>query len=187
MDKDKWGCLIWVVIILVIGYNIWTDDNQADTNSADEIAQVQENSKAKEKKKCDRLEKKVKSIDGLDWNQMNRREKSSAYLDSIAYLECWNKGLYKKFNEELPLIEAQSMIDEIYAYEKFQNASLDVVTATSISFVLKRSGGGYGDTYGDLDCSDFSNQAEAQEVLDEDPSDPHDLDRDGDGIACEWN
>jgi micrococcal nuclease len=39
---------------------------------------------------------------------------------------------------------------------------------------------------GDLDCSDFSTQEEAQEVLDRDPSDPNRLDgTDNDGIACE--
>lgn len=37
----------------------------------------------------------------------------------------------------------------------------------------------------DLDCSDFATQEDAQAELDKDPSDPHDLDRDGDGIACE--
>ncbi len=37
----------------------------------------------------------------------------------------------------------------------------------------------------DLDCSDFRTQAEAQRVLDADRSDPHRLDSDRDGIACE--
>ena len=37
----------------------------------------------------------------------------------------------------------------------------------------------------DLDCSDFSTQAEAQAVLDADPSDPHGLDAEGDGVPCE--
>ena len=37
----------------------------------------------------------------------------------------------------------------------------------------------------DLDCSDFASQAEAQEVLDDDPSDPNGLDADSDGEACE--
>src|SRR5690606_4852345 len=36
-----------------------------------------------------------------------------------------------------------------------------------------------------LNCSDFDTQEEAQAVLDADPSDPHGLDGDGDGIACE--
>ena len=38
---------------------------------------------------------------------------------------------------------------------------------------------------GDLDCSDFASQAEAQENLA--PGDPDGLDGDGDGIACEDN
>lgn len=37
----------------------------------------------------------------------------------------------------------------------------------------------------DLDCGDFSSQAEAQESLS--PGDPHGLDGDSDGIACEDN
>jgi micrococcal nuclease len=36
-----------------------------------------------------------------------------------------------------------------------------------------------------LDCADFETQEEAQEIFDEDPSDPHYLDGDGDGVACE--
>jgi micrococcal nuclease len=37
----------------------------------------------------------------------------------------------------------------------------------------------------DCDCSDFATQAEAQAVLDGIPGDPHFLDGDSDGIACE--
>jgi hypothetical protein len=37
----------------------------------------------------------------------------------------------------------------------------------------------------ELDCEDFASQAEAQEVLKDDPSDPNNLDADGDGKACE--
>ena len=36
----------------------------------------------------------------------------------------------------------------------------------------------------DLDCEDFETQEEAQEVLDEDPADPNNLDPNRDGIAC---
>jgi endonuclease YncB( thermonuclease family) len=36
-----------------------------------------------------------------------------------------------------------------------------------------------------LNCSDFTNQADAQAVLRADPSDPNGLDTDRDGIACE--
>jgi MYXO-CTERM domain-containing protein len=38
---------------------------------------------------------------------------------------------------------------------------------------------------GDLDCSDFSTQSQAQAVYNQDPSDPNRLDADGDHIACE--
>ena len=38
---------------------------------------------------------------------------------------------------------------------------------------------------GDLDCSDFATQGEAQSVLDADPSDPNGLDGEGDGVPCE--
>jgi len=37
----------------------------------------------------------------------------------------------------------------------------------------------------DFDCEDFSSQADAQAVLDEDSSDPFNLDGDGDDRACE--
>ncbi len=39
----------------------------------------------------------------------------------------------------------------------------------------------------DLDCADFQTQAEAQAVYNQNPSDPHNLDGDNDGKACEGN
>jgi len=36
-----------------------------------------------------------------------------------------------------------------------------------------------------LDCASFETHAEAQRVLEQDPSDPNYLDGDGDGVACE--
>ena len=42
--------------------------------------------------------------------------------------------------------------------------------------------------YGDYDCSDFSSQSQAQAFFESEggpASDYHDLDRDGDGVACE--
>lgn len=38
---------------------------------------------------------------------------------------------------------------------------------------------------GTLNCSDFATQADAQTTLRLDPTDPHGLDGDGDGVACE--
>ena len=42
-------------------------------------------------------------------------------------------------------------------------------------------------SYPDKDCDDFSSQEEAQSFLESNGigSDPHNLDRDGDGVACE--
>ena len=40
-------------------------------------------------------------------------------------------------------------------------------------------------TTADLDCADFASQQEAQAELERDPSDPSNLDGDGDGEACE--
>lgn len=37
----------------------------------------------------------------------------------------------------------------------------------------------------ELNCDDFDSQEEAQAEFDQDPSDPHGLDGDNDGIACE--
>lgn len=42
-----------------------------------------------------------------------------------------------------------------------------------------------GDGVLDLNCADFARQADAQRVYDATPGDPYDLDRDGDGVACE--
>lgn len=41
---------------------------------------------------------------------------------------------------------------------------------------------------GDYDCSDFGSQEEAQDFFEDEGGpwdDPHNLDRDGDGVACE--
>lgn len=51
--------------------------------------------------------------------------------------------------------------------------------------VVNEPAGGLPDTGRDLDCADFTYQEEAQAVLDADPSDPHRLDGNHDGEACE--
>lgn len=53
------------------------------------------------------------------------------------------------------------------------------IAALTIGFLLLSSGA----EARDLDCGDFSNQAEAQKRLT--PGDPHGLDAEGDGVACE--
>jgi Deoxyribonuclease NucA/NucB/Excalibur calcium-binding domain len=55
--------------------------------------------------------------------------------------------------------------------------------ALVVVVVLMGLGSGPALSAGDLDCSDFSTQAQAQKHLL--PGDPHGLDADGDGRACE--
>ncbi|MEH7482605.1 excalibur calcium-binding domain-containing protein [Neobacillus drentensis] len=48
----------------------------------------------------------------------------------------------------------------------------------------------YTNTNIDMNCTDFDTQEEAQEYFEENGGpdyDPDDLDRDGDGMACDWN
>lgn len=46
----------------------------------------------------------------------------------------------------------------------------------------------YSFTTTDFDCDDFATQYEAQLFYEANgSSDPHDLDRDNDGLACDWN
>lgn len=53
------------------------------------------------------------------------------------------------------------------------------------ALVLTVAGPALATHSGDLDCDDFSSQADAQAHLDAHPSDPDNLDPDGDGVACE--
>jgi micrococcal nuclease len=39
---------------------------------------------------------------------------------------------------------------------------------------------------GDYDCGHFASQEQAQKVFDAEPGDPHELDEEGNGVACEW-
>lgn len=50
---------------------------------------------------------------------------------------------------------------------------------------LAQSDGTGGSNGTDLDCDDFSTQQEAQAALDADPSDPNNIDQDGNGNPCE--
>lgn len=55
------------------------------------------------------------------------------------------------------------------------------VLAAAASFPLA----GTAVAQGDLNCDDFATQEEAQAEYERDPSDPHNLDGDNDGVACE--
>jgi hypothetical protein len=55
------------------------------------------------------------------------------------------------------------------------------MAAATLSFGLASVGGAQ-----DVDCPGLTFE-QAQEILRQDPSDPNDLDRDNDGVACEAN
>jgi hypothetical protein len=65
---------------------------------------------------------------------------------------------------------------------QLDTGGLTVATSTGIT-CDNDSGSGGGSN--DLDCADFSSQSAAQNKLEEDRSDPHNLDADNDGRACE--
>ncbi len=61
-----------------------------------------------------------------------------------------------------------------------------MTSALAITGTLMLAGPAVADSHtGDLDCADFESQAAAQAEYLSDPSDPHGLDGDDDGVACE--
>ncbi len=60
-----------------------------------------------------------------------------------------------------------------------------VLCAVTFSVALLGCGGGESGSAGDLDCSDFRYQQDAQAVLNSGGGDPNRLDADKDGVACE--
>ncbi len=60
-----------------------------------------------------------------------------------------------------------------------------VVAAAALVAWFVALGPSQAGAQGQIDCPDFIYQEDAQAVLDNDRSDPHGLDADSDGIACE--
>ena len=61
----------------------------------------------------------------------------------------------------------------------------DKPTAVPTATATPRKGGKAKPAAALLTCDDFATQADAQQALDADPSDPYGLDPDGNGVACE--
>ena len=65
---------------------------------------------------------------------------------------------------------------------------MDSDTYTDVDIVDDNEDDYNNNTVGDTDCPDFATQPEAQAFFEAaGPGDPHDLDRDGDGMACDAN
>lgn len=60
-----------------------------------------------------------------------------------------------------------------------------IVSVAALTAGATLSVAGVAHAEDDLDCRDFSTQAEAQAFFEKTPGDPHGLDRDNDNIACE--
>lgn len=60
-------------------------------------------------------------------------------------------------------------------------AGLTILSITFLGFWLKAES-----NWGDKDCKDFKSQEQAQKALNRDPDDPNGLDKDKDGLACEF-
>ena len=77
---------------------------------------------------------------------------------------------------------------EIYApeasYEEFVAQQLGATSVATASATASASASASAPSE-DMDCADFATQQEAQAVYEEDSSDPHGFDADGDGEACE--
>jgi hypothetical protein len=78
------------------------------------------------------------------------------------------------------------------ARERFVDASWTIGTTLVSALLIAGSLWAVGEVTGvnqqifqDRDCTDFASQEDAQKVYDDDPSDPHRLDPDRDGVACE--
>lgn len=77
---------------------------------------------------------------------------------------------------------------ECFIDQSHGGASLDQregMAATDIEITAIRTPDPEPEPGDELNCDDFATQEEAQAELDADPSDPHGLDADADGIACE--
>jgi hypothetical protein len=81
--------------------------------------------------------------------------------------------------------EAQAELERDPSDPHGLDADSDGIACEHLPSAGNGGGGGGGTGGGDLDCADFAAQAAAQRELERDPTDPHNLDADDDGVACE--
>jgi len=144
---------------------------------------------------------KLTSMTGMDWVGLNDEEKKQLTIEAEKTYRCiGNKPLNDNDLVQSAMDAAINLTDNrenirkinlwyLFAFyfsdETGQNVETEGIpeqensTKESIDEILTSP------AY-DLDCSDFSSQSEAQAFFEQFyPRDPHRLDRDGDGIACE--
>jgi hypothetical protein len=117
-------------------------------------------------------------------------EEEDGNLEDLSYVE--------EIYEEDTYQEDLSYVEEIYEEDTYQEDTYQEDISYEEEYVdeeyyeeeVETSSNPYSYTTIDHDCSDFKTQEDAQlfyEANGGPDSDPHDLDRDNDGMACDWN
>lgn len=105
-----------------------------------------------------------------------------------AYVWLANESLNRKLVERgYAVVDDSQPFDQRPAFERaMERAKANESGIWQCTDATRRTDGGSGGVgTGDLDCSDFDSQYEAQRVYERTSGDPHGLDADGDGRACE--
>jgi len=104
-------------------------------------------------------------VDGENFNERLLAEGYARLYDSQFSLR-----------EEFTAVEHDAQATDVGLWE-FQDTDIDSGTDSNDVPPLPLDG--------DYNCGDFETQAQAQYVLENESGDPHGLDRDGNGAACE--
>ncbi|WP_433632697.1 thermonuclease family protein [Halomicrococcus sp. NG-SE-24] len=116
-------------------------------------------------------------VDGENFNQR---------LSTDGYAWLYDSSFSKRSNFEHAEAQAQQNNVRLWDFQGSTSTSTSITEATETP-----SDGGDGvdipppPADGDYDCSSFDTQEQAQAVLDRTSGDPHRLDGDDDGVACE--
>lgn len=107
-----------------------------------------------------------------------------------AYVWLENESLNRKLVERgYAVVREDQPIDQRPAFERaMERAKADdrgIWGCTDATRRIDLGDSDDGTGFGDRDCDDFDAQYEAQRFYDRSFGDPHDLDADGDGVACE--
>lgn len=114
----------------------------------------------------------------------DRREESfSNLLNNIANIGVYDGALDRRVQDYKAMLDGTYLEEDNYKDDDYSSDD-------EYSEYEEVSGNPYSATDIDHDCTDFSTQEDAQLFYEANGGpdyDPHDLDRDNDGMACDWN
>ncbi|MCS0823928.1 hypothetical protein NX029_08090 [Cytobacillus firmus] len=172
VKQTSWIVSAGFILFLILGVSFVDTSETIDTNGGTQVANTtaQDGSKQKEVEIKEEEEEKAKEEASIAAEEKAKEEARIAAEE--------------KAKEEARIAAEEKAKEEarIAAEEKAKEEAASEQTSSNLLF----------DPFGpDRDCSDFpSGGAEAQEfyiAAGGPTSDPHDLDRDNDGNACDWN